>query len=420
MRRLAWIAALVSALGPSSLALSSPQPLQSGEEIQIADNPVGSYGGTLVVAQSAEPKTLNPVTAVDVRSREVIGRMMADLIHINRDSQKTEPSLAKSWTTSRDGRVFTLKLRRGLRFSDGQPFDADDVVFSFQVYLDEKIHSPQRDLLIVGGRPIAVQKVNASTVRFTLTRPYAAAERIFDSLAMMPRHLLEKAYREDRFTPAWNVNALPAEMAGLGPFRLKQYVPGQRMVLERNPYFWKIDQRRNRLPYLDELVFLFAGNEDAQVIRFQAGDTDIMSRINAENYALLSRDAQNRGYDLFDLGPSLEYNFLVFNQNNIKAPVANKLAPQLSWFSNLKFRQAVSAAIDRESLVNLVSGTAALMVSASPTAISLKGLLQGNNAKTQAAAALSHSQPISDPQMGYGRLDTYQAMQAWRKSMGLK
>jgi subtilisin family serine protease len=68
----------------------------------------------------------------------------------------------------------------------------------------------------------------------------------------------------------------------------------------------------------------------------------------------------------------------------------------------------------------LVSGTAALMVSSSPTAISLKGLLQGNNAKTQAAAALSHSQPIPDPQMGYGRLDIYQAMQAWRKSMGLK
>ncbi|MGA8314109.1 MAG: S8 family serine peptidase [Terriglobales bacterium] len=68
----------------------------------------------------------------------------------------------------------------------------------------------------------------------------------------------------------------------------------------------------------------------------------------------------------------------------------------------------------------LVSGTAALMVSSSPTVVSLKGLLQGNNVKTQAAAALSHAQPISDPQMGYGRLDTYQAMQAWRQAMGLK
>ncbi len=354
MRRLAWIAVLVSALGSPSLAPASPQPAQSGEELQITDNQVGCYGGTLVVAQAAEPKTLNPVTAADARSREVIGRMMADLIHINRDSQKTESSLAKSWSASHDGRVFTLNLRHGLMFSDGQPFDADDVVFSFQVYLDEKIHSPQRDLLIVGGKPIAVQKIDAYTVRFTLTQPYAAAERIFDSLAIMPRHLLEKAYHEDRFTQVWNLGTLPAEMAGLGPFRLKQYVPGQRIVLERNPYFWKIDQKKNRLPYLDQIVFLFAGNEDAQVIRFQAGDTDIMSRINAENYALLSRDAQNRGYELFDLGPSLEYNFLLFNLNDVKAPAANKLAPQLSWFSNLKFRQAVSAAIDRESIVKLV------------------------------------------------------------------
>jgi peptide/nickel transport system substrate-binding protein len=353
MRRLAWIAVLVSAIGPASLAFCSTHPSQSGQELQVTDNQVGHYGGTLVVAQGAEPKTLNPVTAADARSREVIGRMMADLIHINRDSQKTEPSLAKSWTTSRDGRVFTLKLRHGLRFSDGQPFDADDVVFSFQVYLDEKIHSPQRDLLIVGGKPIAVQKIDVYTVRFTLTLPYAAAERIFDSLAMMPRHLLEKAYREDRFTQVWNVNTSSAEIAGLGPFRLKQYVPGQRIVLERNPYFWKIDQRKNRLPYLDELVFLFAGNEDAQVIRFQAGDTDIMSRINAENYALLSRDAQ-RSYELFDLGPSLEYNFLLFNLNDVKGSAASKLAPQLAWFSNLKFRQAVSSAIDREAIVKLV------------------------------------------------------------------
>ena len=80
-------------------------------------------------------------------------------------------------------------------------------------------------------------------------------------------------------------------------------------MLERNPYFWKMDQKKNRLPYLDELVFLVAGNEDSQVIRFQAGDTTIMSRINAENYSILSRDAQSRGYTLFDLGPSLESTF---------------------------------------------------------------------------------------------------------------
>jgi peptide/nickel transport system substrate-binding protein len=354
MRRLAWLAALVVAFGPNSLSVVAPQAPQPGEELQITDNEVGRYGGSLIVAQPTEPKTLNPVTATDVRSREVIGRMMADLIHINRGSQKTEPSLAKSWTASRDGRVFTLRLRRGLRFSDGQPFNADDVVFSFQVYLDEKIHSPQRDLLIVGGKPIGVQKIDSYTVRFTLPQPYAAAERLFDSLAMMPRHLLEKAYREDRFMQLWNINTSPVEIAGMGPFRLKQDVPGQRVVLERNPYFWKVDAKNNRLPYLDELVFLVGGNEDAQVIRFQAGDTDIMSRVNAENYALLSRDAQNRGYELFNLGPSLEYNFLLFNLNDLKAASASTIGPKSAWFADLRFRQAVSFAIDREAIVKLV------------------------------------------------------------------
>src|SRR6266480_5877508 len=113
-------------LAASPLFFASSLPLQRGEELQTTDNEIGRYGGTLVVGQRTEPKTLNPMTAADAPSREVIGRMMADLIHINRASQQVEASLAKSWTASNDGRVFTLKLRRGLRFSDGQPFDADD------------------------------------------------------------------------------------------------------------------------------------------------------------------------------------------------------------------------------------------------------------------------------------------------------
>jgi peptide/nickel transport system substrate-binding protein len=360
IRRRVRVFVFLLTASPFLFASSLPQAPQRGEEVQTSNNEVGRYGGTLVVGQRTEPKTLNPVTAADAPSREVIGRMMADLIHINRSSQQVEASLAKSWTVSKDGRTFTLKLRRGLRFSDGQPFDADDVLFTFQVYLDEKVHSPQRDLLIVGGKPLEVQKVDSYTVRFTLAQPYAAAERIFDSLAILPRHLLEKAYQGGRFAQVWNVNASPADIAGLGPFRLKEYVAGQRMVLERNPYFWKADQKKNRLPYLDQVVFLFVGNEDAQVIRFQAGDTDLISRLNSENYNLLAKERQNQGYELFDLGPSLEYNFLMFNLNDLKTGNLDQIAEKQKWFSDLKFRQAVSAAIDREAIVKLVYGTRAV------------------------------------------------------------
>jgi len=241
-----------------------------------------------------------------------------------------------------------------VRFSDGQPFTADDVVFSFQVYLDEKTHSPQRDLLVIGGKAITVQKLDDETVRFTLAQPYAAAERIFDSVAILPRHLLEKPYRDGTFSQAWTLSTPPAQIAGLGPFRLKEYTPGQRLVLERNPYYWKVDRTKRRLPYLEQLVFLFLGNEDAQVLRFQSGDTDLVNRVGADNYSLLSKDASTRGYQLFDLGPSLEYNFLVFNLNDLQSKNLNKIATKQAWFNDVRFRQAISLAVDREAIVKLI------------------------------------------------------------------
>ena len=124
---------------------AAPAPAPAAEEFLVSRAEVGRHGEQLVVNQRAEPKTLNPVTSVDSVSREVIRCTIADLIHINRETQRTEPALAKAWTVSPDGRRYVLTLRRELRFSDGHPFDADDVLFSFRVYLDEKVRSPQRD-----------------------------------------------------------------------------------------------------------------------------------------------------------------------------------------------------------------------------------------------------------------------------------
>jgi peptide/nickel transport system substrate-binding protein len=223
--------------------------------------------------------------------------------------------------------------------------------------MDENVDSPQRDLLIIDGKPLTVTKLDQYTVRFTLPRPYAAAERLFDGLAMLPKHLLEKPYREGKFVQAWSLNTAPSEIAGLGPFRLKQYVPGQRVLLERNPYYWKVDSKNERLPYLDELTFLFVGSEDAQVMRFEAGETGMISRLSSDNYNLLARERNRTRAQLADLGPGLEYNFLVFNQNDLSSKKLDAIAQKQQWFRELKFRQAVSAAIDRDSIVRLVYGT---------------------------------------------------------------
>jgi peptide/nickel transport system substrate-binding protein len=329
----------------------SPSP--SGD-LLVTKSEAGRPGGKLIVAERSEPKTLNPVTALDGPSRDVIRRMTADLVRINRSTQHTEPALAISWTASADKRGYTLKLRRGIKFSDGHPFDADDVVFSFQVYLDEKVHSVQRDLLLIDGKPIGVVKLDQYTVQFELPKPYAAAERLFDSVAMLPRHLLEQPYKEGRLASAWGLDVSVSAIAGLGPFRLKEYVAGQRVVLERNPFYWKVDSKGARLPYLDQIVYLFVPSEDAQVLRFQAGDTDILNRISAENFAVLNKDQQARGFKLFDLGPGLEYNFLLFNLNDDTTGRLPEVARHQLWFREQKFRQAISAAIDRDAIVNLV------------------------------------------------------------------
>lgn len=348
------IAAVLAALA-ASLFLSPcySQSSSNREDLMVTTNPVGSSGGHLVVSLRSEPKTLNPVTSVDISSREVIAQITADLIHINRLSQNTEPALAKAWKVSADGLQYTLKLRRGLRFSDGQLLTADDVLFSFTVYLDENVHSPQRDALIIAGKPIVVHRIDAETLVFQLSKPYAAAERLFDSLAILPKHLLEQSYKEGKLAQAWGIGTSSQQIAGLGPFRLKDYVAGQYLTLERNPFFWKIDRDKQRLPYLDEITFLFVPNADSEVIRFQAGETDILNRISAEDYSMLEKDQATHSFRVYDVGPSLEYNFLFFNLNSALPPKSD-IARKQTWFREVKFRQAISLAIDREGITRLV------------------------------------------------------------------
>jgi peptide/nickel transport system substrate-binding protein len=358
---LLWVATALLPLFAGAQAATQEDLLHTTSE-------PGIRGGKLVIAQRSEPRTFNPVIAVDQNSFGVNARLQADLIHINRATQKTEPALAKSWTVSKDGTQFTLQLRRGLRFSDGQPFDADDVLFSFKVYLDEQVHSSQRDLLIISGKPLKVEKLDAYTVRFTFPLPYAPAERVFDGLAILPRHLLEKDYQEGNIGQDWTLNTPPDKVVGLGAFRLKQVVPGDRIVLERNPYYWKIDAKGQRLPYLDELTFIVVPTQDAQVIRFQAGDSQIISGLSADNYAALEPEQKTRHFKLYDAGPGLEYNFLMFNLNDDIEGRLPETARKQKWFRDVRFRQAVSAAIDRAGIVRLVyrNRAAALATHVSP------------------------------------------------------
>ena len=138
---------------PVVIAISrAGRQMEEGETLVLPGEP-GKRGGRLVASLRSDPKTFNPLLVMDSASRSVVELMTADLVHINRQTHESEPSLAKSWEVSEDGRRYRLELRRGLCFSDGHPLDAADVVFTFEAYLDENLGAPQRDLLVIGGKP---------------------------------------------------------------------------------------------------------------------------------------------------------------------------------------------------------------------------------------------------------------------------
>ena len=358
-QRLLALILLLTTLGcgpreePASKAPPATSAASDGEvEFLITENEVGTPGGRLVMDLRAEPASWNPLT-VDNASRTVMRRLMADLVHVDRASQETVPSLASSWTASEDGRHYELELRRGVRFSDGHPLDVEDVLFTYRIHLDEELDSPQRDLLVVGGEPITVEKLDDHRIAVHLAAPYPVGVRLFDSIGILPQHRLEEAYLAGELPEVWGLNSDPEEIVGLGPYRLRRYIPGDRIELERNPHYWKADSAGQRLPYLDELIFRFAADENAQTLRFQNGDTDLLSGLSASGYELLAKDQERRGYRLHDLGPALRFEALFFNLKPSADP-ESRLAERQRWFENKSFRHAVSLAIDRESLAQLV------------------------------------------------------------------
>ncbi len=365
-RRLFLMGLLCLCLGLAVCSNFVAQPqTQSGTGISkdaAILNAQGQRGGRLVAGITAAPRSFNWVIANDSASRQVTYQIMGDLIHLNRATQQVEPALAKSWQVSRDGLVYTMSLREGVRFSDGHPFDADDVVFTFQVYLDPKVNSTQRALLTINDQPLKVEKVGPLTVRFTFPQAHGPADRAFDVIGILPRHVLEAPYREGRFEKMWTLAEDPKNVVGLGPFRLQKIVPGQRVILERNPYYWKVDTRKNRLPYLDELLFEVLPDQNAATLRLTSGDIDLLDKVLPTDYEFLKKLEVEKGISLINAGPSLQYLFLGFNLNNGVNPSTQKpfVDPEKErWFSNLNFRRAMAYAIDRPSIVKLVyHGTA--------------------------------------------------------------
>ena len=334
-----------------------PHPLP--EEPYVIDAPaVGRHGGRFVMGSISNPRTFNGIMANERSSNDITERLFTRLTGYDNVAQKTTPMLAKSWEMAPDGLTWTYHLRKGAKFSDGHPITAEDVLFSFQLVYDKTLHPPAQDLIIMGGKPFEIIAPDAYTIVIKTPSPNAALVECAANVQIMPKHVLEGTFKKGDFAAAYNVSTPPDQIVASGAWRVAQYVPGEKIVLGRNPYFFGVDKENRRLPYLDELIFVVVPDFDAADLKFRAGELHGLDDVKPENYRWYQDNQQKGNFTLYDLGPDLNTNHFWFNLNKVQKPTPGKkigdplVGPvKYSWFSNPTFRRAVSMAIDRDAMI---------------------------------------------------------------------
>jgi peptide/nickel transport system substrate-binding protein len=280
-----------------------------------------------------------------------------------------QPGLAQDWEWSDDGQTLTLYLRKGLKWSDGAPFTVDDIIFWWEdIENDTDITTAPHAEWVVNGEPMELEKVDDTTIKLKFAGPNGLAETTglafhgnqwplgFERFGFFaPRHYLEQFHPKynadatyDLFEQmAWEYNP---ERPAMTPWRVTQWEEGaDHMVASRNPYYWKVDVEGNQLPYVDEVYFYLV--EDCSAVESLAlgGKIDMQHRcMSLGSYPVFLENAEAGDYQTF-LWTTASASGLTFFPNQSYPDEKYRELLQ-----NAKFRQALSQAIDRGTLNDIV------------------------------------------------------------------
>lgn len=314
----------------------------------------GKRGGTLSYRVASPPKTFNYLKAADEASLIVAFYLMGGrLVEFDHETQSYVPGLAERWKVGIDGRNVEVTLRDGISFSDGHPLTAEDVIFTFHALYDERTAAPVfRDAMLIGGRKIEASVVDARQLRLVFPEPVAAPENYLSNLAVLPRHILEADFNKGTLGDAYSLATDPQLIVTAGAFTVQEAAPGERITLKRNLRYWKKDPVGTALPYLDQLVIEVISDPNNAIVRLEQGTLDIFDRIRPSDYAALhSKSGTVRAVEA---GPGLYTDHLWFNlraDTQDGKPVEN--AVKRAWFRDVRFRRAVSHAVDRETIATV-------------------------------------------------------------------
>jgi peptide/nickel transport system substrate-binding protein len=275
-----------------------------------------------------------------------------------------EPNLAESWSFRDGGRALLIYLRKGIRWSDGHPFTADDVLF---FYNDLLFHDDARPTdrttippaLTVNNLPIHFEKIDNHTIRITADQPMGQLLKRLAGVdeAAYPKHIFAKwhpKYNPKASYEDFRKRATRAQfpytpgMPTLSAWAPETWIHGQRVVYKRNPYYWKIDTAGNQLPYLDRLIFQVTPDRQVILLKFINGELDLFGRYSqiAMFETLKQSERQNGTYKVYLSGPVPAHVFYL-NWDTAKPQLQNA-------FRNRNVRLALSHALNREEINQLL------------------------------------------------------------------
>jgi len=300
----------------------------------------------LAIAVIGNPGTFNPIVADDPAARTVGGAIFDTLLRLDPDTAEARPNLATNWSLDPSGTIYTFELRDDVRWQDGEPFGADDVVFTLAA-IRAIPDNAYASFLNVDGAPIGVEKVAEHSVRFTLPRPYAPFLHSL-IIPIVPRHLLGDD--GTAIAERWGTDTAVGDIVGTGPFRIAEYAANERILLERNPTYWRSREDGTRLPLLDHYVIRIAADRKTARDWFLAGAIHIFNPRFDEASDLIA--AAKRDFAVRAVGPDTASLFVTFNRNPFHYRRDDKIDPRLTWFQDTRFLVAVAHSIDKRAMID--------------------------------------------------------------------
>jgi peptide/nickel transport system substrate-binding protein len=370
---------------PNAAKLDMPYPTPKNVTIHGVDYlqsqlPIGKFKGRFVTSTIGEgPKTFNPFTSTDATSSSMADMMYDGLFSSNPMTGEVTPKLAKSVEIK--GNKYIIHLRKGIKWSDGKPITADDVIFTWKDIIFAGLgNTSTRDSLVIDGELPKLQKLDDYTVTFSIKKPFAPFLRMLTA-SIAPKHyfIAHKDWQKN-FNQILSTNTDPKTIVSSGAFRLKEYVPAQRVVFERNPNYYVINKELKSLPYLDKVVYLIVGDLNNQILKFEAKELDEIS-LKGEDVARYKAKELSSDYTIYNLGADTGTMFITINLNRRALNGKPFVSPhKQEWFNDINFRTAIDYAIDRKSMVqNIANGMATpLFTAESQNSIYLNKNLKGH------------------------------------------